>query len=288
MPRNLKNLAESVKDRLRSYSVKHNQRFANVLTAFGHERLIYRLSISDYRDSYALKGGMLVVRWAKHTGRVTADVDFGVTIRQTKEKAITEFREILALEVPDGMAFDVENLSVHTIGRKEVFEGVRLKTIAYLNKTRIAIKIDIGTSDAVSPKILPFEYESILDFPSANILAYSPAFVLAEKFQAVMEFELSNGRLKDYFDLYTLRRELDISPTEMQEAIEETFGNRGTPVPTNRPLGLSSEFSDDPEKQQMWVEYSHRTEYSGLSLETVTNDIWNWLEPICRSIPKSS
>lgn len=287
MPRNLKNVAASVNDRLHTYAIQFDQDFDTVLSLFGHERLIYRLSISDYRDNYVLKGGMLVVQWSRDTGRTTADVDFGVTIKQTEQRIVDDFREIMAIETNDGLVFDIDRISGQSIGRDQVFKGIRLKCTAYLGRTRIRVKIDIGMSDTVSQKILPFEYQSILDFPSASVLAYSPAYVLAEKFQAIMDFELSNGRLKDYFDLYTLRREIEISPAEMQEAILETFSNRGTLVPTNRPLGLSSDYSGNEEKRQLWFRYSRKTNYSELSLETVTNDIWSWLEPICRSIPKS-
>lgn len=288
MPRNLKNVAESVKDRLLAYASKNNRRFDSLLTAFGHERLIYRLSTSNYRGNYVLKGGMLVMQWTGAAGRSTADVDFGTTIQQTREKVITEFKEILAIEFNDGIVYDPEKFIVQPIGRVDVFEGIRLKTTAYLNKTRIAIKIDIGMSDKISHKLHPFEYSSLLDFPSANVLAYSPAYVLAEKFQAIIDFELLNSRLKDYFDLYTLRREIEVSPAEMSEAITDTFGGRGTQIPTTRPPGLSAEFSNDKDKQWRWSEYSRQTKYSGISLQMVADDIWEWLEPICKSATKSN
>ena len=40
-----------------------------------------------------------------------------------------------------------------------------------------------------------------MDFPAASIRAYSPATVIAEKFQAVVALGIANSRMKDFYDL---------------------------------------------------------------------------------------
>lgn len=121
---------------------------------------------------------------------------------------------------------------------------------------QIPIRVDIAMSDESKIQAIPFEYTSILNFPSANVLAYSPAYVLAEKFQAIIDMEHLNSRLKDYFDLYTLRRRVYIPSVEMREAITNTFAKRLTPIRTFRPRGLSNVFGNDPSKQSRWTEYN--------------------------------
>ena len=54
------NIAASVRQRLRNHARHNKQAFDVVLVAYGLERLISRLSVSNYRDRYVLKGGMLV------------------------------------------------------------------------------------------------------------------------------------------------------------------------------------------------------------------------------------
>ena len=71
-----KDLAASVRQRLLNLSRTKGQIFDVVLVTYGLERLIYRLSISDHRNNFVLKGGMLVTFWTEDENRVTRDADF--------------------------------------------------------------------------------------------------------------------------------------------------------------------------------------------------------------------
>ena len=152
-----------------------------------------------------------------------------------------------------------------------------------MGKTRIAIKIDIGLTDSYSHKSYHYDYGSLLDFPSAKVIAYSPEYVMAEKFHAIITMELANSRMKDYFDLFLVRRITELSTGEMRDAIIDTFGNRKTVIPKNRPLGLTKYYSLDDQKIVMWNKYTRDTVLNGKDLQYVADDIWEWLEPICRS-----
>lgn len=54
-----KNIAASVKTRLLNLARAQHRGFDVLLVRFALERLLFRLSRSQYRDSYILKGGML-------------------------------------------------------------------------------------------------------------------------------------------------------------------------------------------------------------------------------------
>ncbi|MDP3782807.1 MAG: nucleotidyl transferase AbiEii/AbiGii toxin family protein [Sphingopyxis sp.] len=71
-----KNSAASVRQRLKNLSLEKQRDFGLLLVNYGLERLIYRLSVSDYRDKFVLKGGMLVTLWAIDDDRTTRDADF--------------------------------------------------------------------------------------------------------------------------------------------------------------------------------------------------------------------
>jgi predicted nucleotidyltransferase component of viral defense system len=70
------NLSAPVKQRLLNIARAQGQVFDVVLVRFALERLLYRLSISEYRDRFILKGGMLVTMWVDDDNRVTRDCDF--------------------------------------------------------------------------------------------------------------------------------------------------------------------------------------------------------------------
>ena len=277
----LKNIAASVRQRLLNLARTEGQAFDVVLVAFGLERFIYRLSVSAHRDRFVLKGGMLVTLWTKDKGRFTRDIDFlsfGAEDEATLKKTIAE---ILAIDAGDGLVFDDASLTVAPIREDQVYGVMRLKTTAYLEKTRIPITIDVGFGDALGNPDYTLDYGSLLDFPSASVRAYSPETVIAEKFQAIVALGIVNGRMKDYYDLWALPKAVELNLDDLRTSIEMTFERRQTGVPKERPPGLSQGFATDATKSAQWLAYSEATEIEGLSLGQVVDDIWTTLEPIC-------
>ncbi len=252
-----------------------------VLVVFGPERLIYRLSVSAHSDRFVLKGGMLLTLWTKDRGRFTRDIDllsFGAEDEAILKKTIVE---ILEIDAGDGLVFDGASLTAAPIREDQVYGGMRLKTVAYLEKTRNPITIDVGFGDTLGNPDYTLDYGSLLDFPSASVRAYSPETVIAEKFQAVVALGVINGRMKDYYDLWALPKAVDLNLEDLLASIKKTFDRRKTEVPKERPPGLSQEFAIDPTKSAQWYAYSEATEIEGVSLAEVVDDIWTTLEPIC-------
>ena len=265
-----KDIAASVRQRLLNLARANSQVFDVVLVAFGLERLIYRLSISDYRDRFVLKGGMLVMLWTSNPGRFTRDVDFLGFGDDDETQLKATFADILAIDAGDGLVFDAGNLTAAAIREDQVYGGMRLKTIAYLGKTQIPITIDIGFGDAITDPEYTIEYPSLLDLPHGTIRAYSPATVLAEKFQALVTLGLTNGRMKDFYDLWEIPRSTTIKTSELSAAIHATFERRKTPIPTERPEALTEAFTDDPLKIQQWQAYAGSIDFEGLELADLT------------------
>ena len=244
----LKNIAASVRQRLKNLSIERQRDFGLLLVNYGLERLIYRLSVSPYRDRFVLKGGMLVTIWAINDNRTTRDADFlGFgELDETKLKAA--FTDILGSNADDGHIFDTANLTASAIREDQVYGGVRLKAIAFLENAKIPITIDIGLGDALTEPEHRIDYPSLLDQPIANVRAYPPATVIAEKFQGIVALGVVNGRIKDYYDLWAIPNALSLEPAALDAAIAATFARRETVIPSIAPPGLSNLFTDDPQK----------------------------------------
>lgn len=283
MAKQPKDIAASVRQRLLNLARAEGQLFDVVLVAFGLERLVYRLSVSEYRDRFVLKGGMLVTLWTADTGRFTRDIDFLAFGSDEEAELKTAFSQILAIDGDDGLVYDIESLTAVAIREDQIYGGMRLRTEARLGNTRIPITVDLGFGDALADPQFEIEYDSLLDFPAASIRAYSPATVIAEKFQAVVALGLANSRMKDLYDLWTLPKSVDIDMDDLAAAIRGTFARRDTIVPAACPVGLSEEFSTDPAKMTQWKAYSEGTALEGRPLAEVTAEIWAWLEPACRA-----
>ena len=153
MARQPVNLAKSVKDRLLNLARAEGKVFDVVLVRFALERLLYRLSLSEHRDRFVLKGGMLVTIWLDDDNRVTRDADFLGHGDADADQLVVDFREIMNVAADDGLVFDLDNLSATAIREEMEYGGTRLKTVAYLEKTRIPITIDIGFGDAMADPI---------------------------------------------------------------------------------------------------------------------------------------
>ncbi len=281
MAKQPKDIAASVRQRLLNIARAESQVFDVVLVSFGLERLIYRLSISDHSNKFVLKGGMLVTLWTSNPGRFTRDVDFLGFGKDDETELKNVFGEILAIDANDGLIFDAVNLDAAAIREDQIYGGMRLKTTAYLGKTQIPITIDIGFGDAMADPEYTIGYPSLLDLPTGTIRAYSPATVMAEKFQALVSLGLANGRMKDFYDLWEVPRATKITQEDLLAAVTATFARRETKVPAERPEALTPAFTEDPAKQQQWQAYSASIDLQGADLNLVTDDIWEVMGPVC-------
>jgi len=284
MARPPRNITASIRQRLLNLARETERDFAVVLVAYGLERLIYRVSISAHKDRFVLKGGMLVTLWTTNEDRFTRDVDFLGFGTLDAEALKQAFAEILEIGAEDGLEFDITNLTASAIREDGVYGGVRLKTAATLGKTRIPITVDVGFGDAIGGSRYVIEYPSLLDLPTARIRAYSPAVVIAEKFQAIVVLGLVNGRMKDFYDLWAIPRTQGVSETELAEAISATFERRATDIPRERPDGLSEAFTSDRQKVTQWKAYAASINLEGVTLPGIADDIWARLGPICKGV----
>lgn len=275
------NIAKSVKDRLLNIARREGRLFDIVLVRFALERLLYRLSVTEHRDRFILKGGMLVTVWIDDDNRVTRDADFLGHGDPNPERLIADFRQIMAGEGDDGLVFDLDVLSAEVIREEMEYGGVRLKTAAYLERTRIPVTIDIGFGDAMAEATQHLDYPTLLDLPAPQVRSYPPASVIAEKFQAMVALGVINGRMKDYYDLWAIPRAIEIAPDDLDAAIRATFERRETAIPLERPPGLSSEMSGDSAKQRQWRAYAASLELENLSLEAVVDAVWDLVGPSC-------
>lgn len=71
-----RDLAASIRQRLLDRARARGEGFQLLLDRYAVERLLYRLSISDKRDEFLLKGALLIALWFHDAHRPTRDADF--------------------------------------------------------------------------------------------------------------------------------------------------------------------------------------------------------------------
>ena len=276
-----KNIAASVKQRLLNMARAQGRGFDILLVRFALERLLFRLSQSAHRENYILKGGMLVTQWLDHDNRETRDADFMGFGEADVETIKAIFAEIMAITSEDGLDFDIGAIAATTIREEAEYDGIRLKTFAYLGRTRIPVTLDIAFGDVLADASQTVDYPSLLDMERPSIRTYPPAQVIAEKFQAMVALGLANGRMKDFYDLWAIPKALPIDDQALDTAIAATFERRTTPVPKERPSGLSAAMAEDAAAQQRWRAYVESLELPVPDFTDVLEDIWALLAPSC-------
>jgi predicted nucleotidyltransferase component of viral defense system len=245
MPRELHNIGASVRARLLDRARAERSDFQILLTRYALERLLYRLSVSPHRDRFILKGAMLFVTWVAEPFRPTRDLDLLGHGDNDAEAIAKTFRAICAQPVADdGVTFDVAALTAAPIREEMEYGGVRVRTTATIAGARIAIQVDIGFGDAITPAAIDIDYPALLDAPAPNLRAYPVETVVAEKFEALVTLGVANSRLKDFYDLWVISRTFELRQATLVEAVQRTFERRGTVIPSDIPVGLSDEYAE--------------------------------------------
>ena len=266
-----RNVAASIRARLKQHADARQQDFNLTLTHYGLERLLYRLSVSQHAHRYLLKGALLFSLWYDQPHRPTRDADLLGFGPDDVESAVAVFREIGSIEVDDGLVFDVTSVKGSVIRKVAGYSGVRVDLLAALDGARIALQVDIGFGDAVTPAPKLVDYPVLLTgLPAPQLRAYPKYTVVAEKLHAVCLLGMANTRMKDYFDLWVLLTEGGLDAAELQRAVEATFARRKLALPLAVPMGLSDAFAQDAAKQRQWSAFLKKNQLQALNLgETV-------------------
>ena len=206
------NVAASVRARLLNVAKAQGVDFNQVLVRFALERILYRLTQSQHADRFLLKGALLFTLWYDMPHRATRDADLLGFGASDLDSVAATFREIAAVAVDDGIAFDPTSVTVDEIRKEAGYGGVRVIIAGELAKARCKTQIDVGFGDAVTPAPVDSIYPVLLDdLPAPKLRAYPTYTVIAEKLHAIALLGMTNSRLKDYFDLSVLleRENLD-------------------------------------------------------------------------------
>jgi hypothetical protein len=256
-----RNLAASVRARLKQHADANKQDFNLTLTHYGLERLLYRLSVSDHASHFLLKGALLFMLWYDVAHRPTRDADLLGFGPDDVDTAVETFRTICQIPADDGVVFDSDSVKGMNIRKESGYGGVRIDIQATLDGARIALQVDIGFGDTVTPAPQEISYTVLLeDFPAPQLRAYPKYTVVAEKFHAVCLLGQTNTRMKDYFDLWVLMDDTVLDQSEVRRAIEATFERRKMPMPTTMPVGLTDAFSEDATKQTQWKAFQKKNQ----------------------------
>lgn len=276
------NVPASVHARLMNIAKASGRPFNEVLQHFALERFLFRLSKSAHAEHFVLKGALMLRVWGLPAARPTMDIDVLGKIPNDAETVRAAIQDCMRVECADGVALDERSIVVERIALDADYAGLRATFRGSLGKIRLHYHVDVGLGDAVKPAPVRIEYPQLLDFGAPRLTAYRVETAIAEKFQAMVELEAANSRMKDFHDIYMISRHLTVEGPALAEAIEATFGRRSTPIPIEAPLALTTAFAGSAIKQTQWRAFVRRLMRNGESpeLEEITRAIGQFLMPV--------
>ena len=209
--------AISVKDRLKNQAVASGKTFQEALTAYGLERTVYRLSVSEYVERFTLKGGIfLYALFEGEFARATRDIDLlARNMPNNVEDMKKVFANIFSIECDDALRYDLDTLEVIDITEFKEYQGVNVSIMAYLDRTKVPVSIDIGFGDVVYPDRVKMEFPVLLDMEVPEIYAYSISSVISEKFEASVSLGDANSRWIAF-----LKKKKALVDAELEDVVE--------------------------------------------------------------------
>lgn len=282
--KSLRNNAASIRQRLLNHSKANKKPFNEILQYYAMERFLYRLSLSQHKNKFILKGALMLRLWDASESRPTMDIDMlGRTSNET-ENILQQIREMLSVEVDeDGICFDAATLQAEQIKEDADYQGVRVLFKGNLDTAKIHMQIDVGFGDVVYPLPETSAMPTILNLPAPELLVYSKETVIAEKFEAMVKLGSINSRMKDFYDIWMLSRQFEFDGEHLAEAIRLTFDNRNTALPVEIEA-FSDEFINS--KQIQWTAFTRRLnqEHVPAQFQDIIKGIRTFLYPLVSAL----
>jgi predicted nucleotidyltransferase component of viral defense system len=279
--------AESVKARLKNLARIEKKPFDYLLNLYCIERLIYRLSISRFSELFVLKGGMFLFTIMEEKARATKDLDMlAKETNNSIENLEGIFKEIVSIQVEDGVIF-IQDISVSKIMEGADYDGIRVKIVALLNRTKVPVQVDIGFGDIVYPEIQTISYPTLLTDDNIKVHAYSLESLIAEKFDAMLTLAQANSRMKDFYDIYYLRSMYKFDGKTLLKAFKLTLNSRENFLEPY-PVVFEDAFGQDREKNIQWKAFLKRINNElELIFEEVIASNRDFLKPVYLAILNS-
>ncbi len=234
-----------------------------VLQNYMLERYLERVSLSEYRDKYIIKGGFLIASLVGLESRATMDLDATIKGYPVNEDSIRSMVEsIVSVPVDDGISFQIKDIGL--IREDDEYGGIRVSLNANYEKMAVPLKLDITTGDKITPGEIEYSYKLMMEERSISILSYNLSTILAEKLETVVSRGNQNTRPRDYYDIFILSKLQDknIVIDTLRDALIATSEKRGSKEIMVNYEGIIRDVSENEVMNQRWNDYRKDFSYA--------------------------
>ena len=252
----------SFKAKINNYAKVNHLPAQVVLQNVMFERFLDRLSKSEYRDKFVIKGGILVSALVGLDARATMDLD--TTLRKltlTEEKVREAVEKICVVDLSDDISFRIN--SVAPIRRDDVYGGFRVKIEALYEDIVTPLSIDVSTGDVITPEAVEYEIGGIMDDTvRIKVWGYNIETALAEKVETILSRDVLNTRPRDYYDVFILTEEQEYDPAVFKDALRATAEHRGSWERIENWEPILDRLVDNDDLRNLWEKYRREFYYA--------------------------
>mgnify|MGYP002552058481 FL=1 len=254
--------AMSLKAKIRNIAKQKNIPAQVILQNYMFERLLVRLSASEYKEKFVLKGGMLVAAIVGLDNRATMDMDTTLkNLPLTPEAIRSALEDVCDITFDDGVAFEIGTIS--PIREDDIYGGYRVMLNAKFDTLLTPLSIDVSTGDAITPHAVQYNFSEIFDDEkSYELWAYNIETVMAEKVETILRRGVFNTRPRDFYDTYILTTTQKFDKAVFAEALRATATHRGTTQQIADVPSILHNLEDSPELKAMWNKYRKQFAYA--------------------------
>ena len=255
--------ARQLKDLIRNLSREKSADAQILMRNYMMERFLERISLSEYRDKFILKGGMLVAAMVGLDARSTMDLDATIKGANVNVEDIENLiSSIVTVPIDDGVKFQLKSIS--EIMDEAEYPGIRVSMSTTFDGVVTPLKIDISTGDAITPREVRYSFKLMLEDRSIDIWAYNLETVLAEKLETIITRTTTNTRMRDFYDIYILEQlhGTTLNPKILHDALLATAHKRGSEKYLNQAEEVFDEVENDSVMQKLWEAYRKKFSYA--------------------------
>lgn len=252
-----------LKDWINNLAKRDNLVANTVLQSFMMERLLERITVSEYKDNFILKGGFLIAAMIGIDLRSTMDMDTtikGISIDLNEIEKI--LNEIILIDLDDHVNFKIKNIkNIHDVSEYDDFR-VSLEAVFYTIK--VNLKIDITTGDVIIPGEVDYSFNLMFEGRKIMIKAYNLNTILAEKIESILVRNVSNTRARDFYDIYILMmlNKADFDKSELKKAIWKKAEERKSTIYIEDYEKYLNDVSESKDVLNIWNSYRAKYNYA--------------------------
>ena len=269
----------SLKAQINNYAKQSNLPAQVILQNFMFERFLARLSTSEHRKKFIIKGGVLIANLVGVNTRSTMDLDATMQELQLTDENIKQaIEEIINIQLDDNVEF--EFISLAPIRKDDIFGGRCVRINAKFDTINTPLSIDISTGDIITPDPIEYEFAGLFDDDAQiKLLGYNIETILAEKIETILSRGVFSTRPRDYYDVYILSKTQKYDKSLALQALEETSKHRGSYDKIQDRSAIMKNITQSAELRNMWQKYQKKFSYAvNISFESTLQVLEQLLE----------